>query len=59
MALLIYKIEEMSLFRDRVAAENIQSFCLTAGDCKVCFHTNKSLLYYVEVSWFIVIRDKL
>ena len=32
MALLIYKIEEMSLLRDRIAAESIQSFCLTAGD---------------------------
>ena len=47
MALLIYKIEEMSSLRDRVAAENIQSFCLTAGDYKVCSHTNKSLLHYL------------
>ena len=46
MALLIYKIEEMSLLRDRVAAENIQSFCLIVGDYKVCSHTNKSLLHF-------------
>ena len=59
MALLIYKIEEMSLLRDRVAAENIQSFCLIVGDYKVCSHTNKSLLHHLKVSWFIVIGCKL